>query len=70
MPFSMPLLEANYEFSQKRYEAGLINTTELLVAKTNWASALNELERAKFELIFTNTQVLLYQTGEVQLPVN
>ncbi len=60
----------NYEFAQKRYEAGLINTTELLQAKTNWASSLNELERSRFELIFTNTQVLLYQTGEVQLPAN
>jgi outer membrane protein len=58
----------NYEFAQKRFEAGLLTTTELLLIKTGWASALNELERSKFELIFTNTQVLLYQTGKIQLP--
>lgn len=60
----------NYEFSQKRYEAGLLTAVELLVAKTNWTSALNELERSKFELIFSNTQVLLYQEGKVTLPIN
>ncbi|MBI1305305.1 MAG: hypothetical protein GC181_01675 [Bacteroidetes bacterium] len=59
----------NYEFALKRFEAGLITSLELLIAKTNWVNSQTTLARARFELIFTNTQVLLYQTGKVQLPV-
>lgn len=60
----------NFNFAQKRHEAGLLTTVELLLAKTSWTNAQTELERARFELIFSHTRLLFYQKGSVQLPVH
>lgn len=60
----------NYLFAQERFEAGLLTSLELITFKTNWVNSQTEVERSRFDLIFTNTQVMLYQRGTIMLPSN
>ncbi|MFT4522539.1 MAG: outer membrane protein [Bacteroidia bacterium] len=59
--------EENYKFLEQRYEAGLNTVIDMQIARTSWLSALNQQERAKFELIFAQTRLNFYQTGNIKL---
>ncbi len=60
----------NYEFVQKSAEAGVATTAELILALNDWSQAINDLERARFQLIYSRTVLNFYNTGEVVLSVN
>ncbi|MBR9860626.1 TolC family protein [bacterium] len=57
----------NYEYSQKRFDAGLLNSTELLNAKNNWFMAQTLLVNAKYEYVFRNLLIKFYQGESLQL---
>lgn len=51
----------NFEFINDRFEAGLLNSVELLTAKNQWAMAQNNLVRAEFEFLFRKLILDFYQ---------
>lgn len=59
--------ELNYSFNQKRFEAGLLNATELLTAKNMWTQAQNQLTNAKYEYLFRQMILKFYTGGEISL---
>lgn len=59
--------QENFEYSNKRFEAGLLNSAELVNAKNNWAnSQLNSLQ-ALYEYIFRKNILLFYQGEPLQI---
>lgn len=60
----------NYDFVLKSNEAGVATTAELILALNDWSQAKNDLERARFQLIYTRTVLNFYNTGEIVLSVN
>lgn len=57
----------SYNFSEKRFNSGLITSAELLVVKNNWMNSVIDLNRAKFQLIFTNSRLEFYRSGTIDL---
>jgi outer membrane protein len=53
--------KTNYEFSKKRFDAGLLNGTDLLTAKNNWASAEASLIQSKYEFLFRKLIIQFYK---------
>lgn len=50
----------NYSFNQKRYDAGTINSTDLLTTKNQWNQAQIQLLNAKYEWIFRTLIIDFY----------
>lgn len=57
----------NYEFSEKRFNAGLLNGTDLLNAKNMWIQSQTQLVNAKYEYVFRNLLIRYYQGVELSL---
>jgi len=57
----------NYSFSEKRFNSGLITSTELILARSNWQQSQFMLQRAKYQLLASKALVNFYRTGEISL---
>jgi outer membrane protein len=57
----------NFEFSQKRYDAGAMNSVDLLTAKNQWSQAQMQLLNAKYELVFRTLIIDFYKGEELSL---
>jgi outer membrane protein len=57
----------NFEFSQKRFDAGAMNSVDLLTAKNQWSQAQMQLVNAKFELVFRTLIIDFYKGKELSL---
>lgn len=55
--------QKTYEFSKKRYEVGLLNTIDLIIAQNNFSSAKINLLSAQFEYVF-KMKVLEFYKGQ------
>jgi outer membrane protein len=53
--------QLNYDFTSDRFEAGLLNSVELLNAKNQWNTAQTNLTRARYEHIFRKLILDFYQ---------
>lgn len=51
----------NFDFTQDRFDAGLLNSVELLNAKNQWTTAETNLTRARYEHIFRKLILDFYQ---------
>ena len=57
----------NFEFSQKRFDAGALNSVDLLTAKNQWSQAQMQLLNAKYELVFRTLIIDFYKGEELSL---
>jgi outer membrane protein len=57
----------NFEFSQKRFDAGAMNSVDLLTAKNQWSQAQMQLLNAKYELVFRTLIIDFYKGKELSL---
>lgn len=56
----------NFEFSEKRFDAGAANTVDLLTAKNQWFQSQLQVTNAKYEYIFRNMIIAFYQGEELK----
>jgi outer membrane protein len=57
----------NFEFSQKRFNAGSMNSVDLLAAKNQWSQAQMQLLNSKYELLFRTLIIDFYKGKELTL---
>ena len=57
----------NYEYAQKRFNAGLLNSVDLLNAKNLWFQSQNQLLNAKYEYVFRNLLIQYYLGNPLKL---
>ncbi len=57
----------NFEFAQKRFNAGGSNNVDLLTAKNQWGQAQIQLINAKYELVFRALIIDFYKGKELKL---
>lgn len=57
----------NFDFAQKRFEAGASNNVDLLTAKNQWAQAQTQLLNAKYEFVFRTLIIDFYKGQELKL---
>jgi outer membrane protein len=57
----------NFEFAQKRFEAGASNNVDLLTAKNQWSQAQTQLLNAKYEYVFRSLIINFYKGQELKL---
>jgi outer membrane protein len=57
----------NYDYAEKRFAAGLINSTELMTAKNLWFQSQNMLLNAKFEYVFRSLLIQYYLGNPLEL---
>ncbi|MFT5511819.1 MAG: outer membrane protein, partial [Bacteroidia bacterium] len=60
----------NYAFVLKSANAGVATTAEMILALNDWSQAKNDLERARFQLVYSRTILNFYNTGEVTISAN
>jgi outer membrane protein len=60
----------NYDFVLKSSNAGVATTAEMILALNDWSQAKNDLERARFQLVYSRTILNFYNTGEVTIATN
>jgi outer membrane protein len=56
----------NFEFTEKRFDAGAANTVDLLTAKNQWFQSQLQVTNAKYEYIFRNLIIAFYQGAELK----
>lgn len=56
----------NFEFSEKRFDAGAANSVDLLTAKNQWFQSQLQLTNAKYEYIFRNMIIAFYKGNELK----
>ncbi|MDB9881777.1 TolC family protein [Bacteroidia bacterium] len=57
----------NFEFSQKRFDAGMMNGVDLLTAKNQWSQSLTQMLNAKYEYIFRALIIEFYKGNKLSL---
>ena len=57
----------NYEFAQQRFDAGLLNATDLLMAKNLWTQAQISVLQAKYEYIVRHMVIEFYKGNTITL---
>jgi|TARA_B110000902_G_scaffold78430_1_gene93384 outer membrane protein len=57
----------NFEFAQKRFEAGASINVDLLTAKNQWSQAQTQLLNAKYEFVFRTLIINFYKGQELKL---
>ncbi|MNE79956.1 Outer membrane efflux protein [compost metagenome] len=60
---SFESLKKAYEYSQKRFDVGLINSLDLNIAKTSYSKSESESLQAKYDMIF-KSKVIDYYLGK------
>lgn len=56
-----------YELNKKSFDAGRINTSQLLVFRNNMDNAQNNLNRIKYQYIFAKLRLYFYEKNTIQL---
>ena len=56
-----------YELNKKKFDAGLINTSQLLVFRANMDNAEISLNRIKYQYIFSKLRVYFYQKNTISI---
>ena len=64
---SMEALELSFEYAQKRFDAGLINSVDYNTNKNNLRQAESQLLRSKYEYIFKRKILDFFQGKEIRL---
>jgi outer membrane protein len=64
---SVEAQQKNYEYNQKRFDAGLLNSYDLLNAKNLWFQAQVQQTNSKYEYIFRNLIIEFYKGNELKL---
>jgi len=64
---SVEAQQLNYAYSQKRFDAGILNSVELLTAKNQWNQAQIQWINAKYEWLFRNLIIDFYKGKELSL---
>jgi outer membrane protein len=59
--------EKNFEFSQARFDAGMMNSVDLLNAKNMWFQSQINTTNSKYEYIFRNLIIEFYQGNPLKL---
>ena len=59
--------KTNYDFSQKRFEGGLINSVDLLNAKNAWFQSQIQLTNAKYDYVFRKMVIDFYKGEQLKL---
>ena len=59
--------EKNYDIIQKRFEAGIVNSLDLLLAKNSLETALSNTNRSKYDLLFKKLILDFYQGKSLKL---
>ena len=57
----------NFEFSQKRFDAGVMNSVDLLTARNQWNQAQMQLLNAKYEFLFRSLIIDFYKGNQLKL---
>lgn len=57
----------NYQFSHRRYDAGLLDVAQLTLAKSNWGNATATLIQARYEWLFRKLIIQFYKGEELKL---
>ncbi len=57
----------NYDFALKLSNAGASTTADMILALNEWSRAKIDVERAKYQLVFSNTVLHYYNTGEISI---
>ncbi|MBT8327728.1 MAG: TolC family protein, partial [Bacteroidia bacterium] len=57
----------NFDFNEKRFEAGLTNSVDLLAAKNQWFQSQLQLNNAKYEYLFRNSIIEFYKGNELKI---
>ncbi len=60
----------NYLFVEKSTNAGVSTTAEMVLALNDWSVAKNDVERARFQLVYSRTILNFYNTGEISISGN
>lgn len=64
---SLAAQETNFNFSNKRFDAGMLNSTEILTAKNQWNQAQIQALNAKYEYVFRKLIIDFYKGQELKL---
>ena len=59
--------QLNFDFSQKRFEAGVMGSYELVTAKNQWSAAQIQVLNAKYEYVFRALIIDFYKGKQLQL---
>lgn len=59
--------EENYAFLTKSTEAGVTTTAELVLALNDLSIAKNDVEKARFQLLYSRTILHFYNTGDISI---
>lgn len=59
--------QLNFDFTQKRYNAGSSNNTDLVTAKNQWSQSQVQTVNAKYEFIFRGLILEFYKGNELKL---
>ncbi len=57
----------NFDFTKERFDAGLLNSVELLNAKNLWSNAQGNTVQAQYELVFRKIILDFYQGNPLSL---
>jgi outer membrane protein len=57
----------NYDFAVKLSEAGASTPADMILALNEWSRAKIDVERARYQLVFSNTVLHYYNTGEISI---
>jgi len=60
-------MQLSFEYTQQRYNLGLLNSIDFNIAKTNLASTESELVRAKYDFIFKQKILDFYRGKKISL---
>jgi outer membrane protein len=64
---SVDAQKLNFDFSQKRFDAGMLNSVDLLSAKNQWNQAQVQLVNAKYEYVFRALIIDFYKGNQLKL---
>jgi outer membrane protein len=64
---SLEAQRMNFDFSQKRFDAGMLNSTELLTAKNQWNQTQIQALNAKYEYVFRKLIIDFYKGEKLKL---
>ena len=59
--------QLNFDFSQKRFEAGVMGSYELVTTKNQWSAAQIQVLNAKYEYVFRALIIDFYKGKQLQL---
>ncbi|PCJ64143.1 MAG: hypothetical protein COA58_14255 [Bacteroidetes bacterium] len=64
---SLDAQKLNYDFSQKRFDAGMLNSLDLSTAKNQWSQAQIQLVNSKYEYVFRMLIIDFYKGNQLKL---